>query len=111
MKPVIKQALKAVHDGFVTDTYIQCISGSLLSLTNILAENNLGVLFNNSVRMQLKVLNVNNIGQNMGEEIYSIHCLTDCETTNVPMCYVLVPRKGCSFQTDREPFPTSSSTF
>ena len=35
--------------------------------------------------MQQKVLllNVNNIGQNMGEEIYShtIHCLTDCDTT------------------------------
>ena len=28
-KPVINQALKAVHAGFVTDTYTQCISSSL----------------------------------------------------------------------------------
>ena len=49
MAPVFNQALKAGHAGFVTDTYIQCISSSLLSLTNILAEDNLGVLFNNGV--------------------------------------------------------------
>ena len=38
--------------------------------------------------MQQKVflLNVTNIGQNMGEEIYSHTLLTDCDTTNVPMC-------------------------
>ena len=29
MAPVFNQALKAGHVGFVTDTYIQCISGSL----------------------------------------------------------------------------------
>ena len=49
MAPVFNQALKAGHVGFVTDTYIQCISSSLYSLTNILAEDNLGVLFNNGV--------------------------------------------------------------
>ena len=49
MAPVFKQALKAGHVGFVTDTYIQCISSSLYSLTNILAEDSLGVLFNNGV--------------------------------------------------------------
>ena len=39
--------------------------------------------------MQQKVLllSVNNIGQNKGEEICTvIHCLTDCDTTKVPMC-------------------------
>ena len=38
--------------------------------------------------MQQKVhlLNVNNIGKDMGEEIYSNTLLTDCDTTNVPMC-------------------------
>ena len=46
---VFNQALKAGHVGFVTETYIQCISSSLLSLTNVLAEDNLGVLFNNGV--------------------------------------------------------------
>ena len=37
--------------------------------------------------MQQKVhlLNVNNIGQNMGEKYTVIHCLTDCDTTNVLM--------------------------
>ena len=44
MAPVFNQALKAGHVGFVTDIYryIQCISSSLYSLTNILAED-LGV--------------------------------------------------------------------
>ena len=46
MEPVFNQALKAGHVGFVTDTYIQCISSSLKSLTNIIAEDNLDVLFN-----------------------------------------------------------------
>ena len=64
MAPVFNQALKAGHVGFVTDTYIQCISSSLQSLTNILAEDNLDVLFNN-------LLNVKNIRQDMGEEINS----------------------------------------
>ena len=49
MAPVFNQALKAGHVGFDTDTYIQCISSGLLSLTNILAEDNLGALFNNGV--------------------------------------------------------------
>ena len=55
--------------------------------------------------MQQKVhlLNVNNIGQNMGEEIYS-------NTLFNRFCHyqwadVLVPQKGCSYQTDREPLP------
>ena len=48
-EPVFNQALKAWHADFVTDTYIQCISSSLLSLTNIFAEDNLGVLFNTGV--------------------------------------------------------------
>ena len=50
-EPVFNQALMAGHVGFVTYTYIQCISGSLQSLTNILAEDNLGVVvfFNTGV--------------------------------------------------------------
>ena len=47
--PVFNQALKAGHVGFVADTYIQCISSSISSLRNVLAEDNLGVLFNNDV--------------------------------------------------------------
>ena len=44
------------------------------------------VLFNTGVckKRYVILLKVNNIGQNKGEEI--IHCLTDCDTTNVPMC-------------------------
>ena len=38
MEPEFNQALKAGHVGFVTDTYIQCLSSKLLSLTNVLAE-------------------------------------------------------------------------
>ena len=55
--------------------------------------------------MQQKVhlLNVNSIGQNMGEEI--------CSNTlfyrlwHYQYADVLVPRKGYSYQTDREPLP------
>ena len=39
----------------------------------------------------------------MGEEIYintDCYCLTDCDTADV-----LVPWKGYSYQTDREPLP------
>ena len=55
--------------------------------------------------------NVNNIGQNKGEEIYSntVHCLTDCDATNVPMCKYhgkVVPIKLIE-----NPSPTSSSIF
>ena len=72
MEPVINRALNAGHFGFATDTCIQCISSSLLSLTNILAEDNLDVLFNTGLcSKKVLLLNVNNIGQNMGEEIYS----------------------------------------
>ena len=67
MEPVFNQALKAGHDRFVTDTYIQFISSSLGSLTNIITEDNLGVLFNTDVCL----LNGNNIGQIMGEKIYN----------------------------------------
>ena len=49
MGPVFNQALKTGHVGFVTDTYIQCISSSLLSLSNILADDNLVSLFNNGI--------------------------------------------------------------
>ena len=39
-----------------------------------------------------------------GKRSTVIHCLTDCDTTN--WCVdVLVPRKGYSYQTDREPLP------
>ena len=72
MAPVFNQALKAGHVGFVTDTYIQCISSSLYRLTNILAEDNLGVFFQQwCMQQKVHLLNVNSIGQNMGEEIYS----------------------------------------
>ena len=70
MAPVFKQALKAGHVGFVTDTYIQCISCSLYSLTNILAEADQG--FSTMVyATKVHLLNVNSIGKNIGEEIYS----------------------------------------
>ena len=55
--------------------------------------------------MQQKVhpLNFNNIGQDMGEEVYShtlFNILLHCQCANV-----LVPRKGYSYQSDREPLP------
>ena len=61
--------------------------------------------------MQQKVLllNVNNIGQAMGEEIYSYSLFN--KLWHYQYAKVSVPGKGFSYQTDREPLPTSSSTF
>ena len=36
----------------------------------------------------------------LGKRSTLIHCLTDCDTADV-----LVPWKGYSYQTDREPLP------
>ena len=82
MAPVFNQALMTGYVGFVTETYTQCISSRLLSVTNILA------CFVQQWCMQQKVhlLNVNSIGQNMGERSTVIHCLTDCDTTNMQVC-------------------------
>ena len=82
MEPVFNQALQAGHVGFVTDTYIQCISSGLESLTSILT---FSWCFFQHWCMQQKVLllNINNIGQSKGDRSTVIHCLTDCDTTNV----------------------------
>ena len=77
--------------------------------------------------MQQKVhlLNVNNIGKDMGEEIYSNtlfnrlwHYRNWTELNFIKYSIFAkairsVPQKGYSYQTDREPLPppTSSSTF
>ena len=55
--------------------------------------------------MQQKVhlLNVNNIGQNMGEEIYSNTLFN--RLWHYQCADELVTRKGRSYQTDREPLP------
>ena len=55
--------------------------------------------------MQQKVhlLNVNNIDQNMGEEIYSNTLFN--RLLHYQCADVQVPWKGCSYQTDREPLP------
>ena len=55
--------------------------------------------------MQQKVhlLNVNNIGKDMGEEIYNNTLFN--RLWHYQCADVLVPQKGCSYQTDREPLP------
>ena len=52
--------------------------------------------------MQQKVhlLNVNNIGKDMGEETYSNTLFN--RLWHYQCADVLVPRKGCSYQTDKE---------
>ena len=52
--------------------------------------------------MQEKV-NVNITGQNMGEEIYSNKLFN--RLWHYQCASVLVPQKGYSYQTDREPLP------
>ena len=56
MEPVFNQAPKAGHVYFVTDTYIKCIISNLYSLKNILAEDNIGVLFNTGVNIYIKII-------------------------------------------------------
>ena len=55
--------------------------------------------------MQQKVhlLNVNSIGQNIGEEIYSNTLFN--RLWHYQCADVLVPQKGYSYQTDREHLP------
>ena len=55
--------------------------------------------------MQQKVhlWNVNNIGQDIGEEIYSKTLFS--RLWHYQCADVEVPRKGYSYQTDREPLP------
>ena len=78
MEPVFNQALKAGHVGF------WCMQQKVIHLI------------------------VNNIGQNMGEEIYS-HTLFN-RLLHYQCANALVPQKGFSYQFDIEPLPTSSST-
>ena len=61
--------------------------------------------------MQQKVhlLNVNNIGQNMGEEIYSNTLFN--RLWHYQCADVLVPQKGCPIKLIENPSPTSSSAF
>ena len=59
------------------------------------------------MQQKMLILNVNTIGQNMGDEIYS-HKLFN-RLWQYYFANVLVPRKGCSYQTDWEPLSTSSS--
>ena len=55
------------------------------------------------MQQKVRLLNVNNIGQDMGEEIYS-HTLFN-RLWQYQCADVLVPRTGYSYQTDREPLP------
>ena len=80
MKPVFNQALKAGRVGFVTDTYIQCLSSSLLSLTNILADDNLGVCST----LMYATKGAPSECQQHWPEYEGRDCLTDCDTTNLP---------------------------
>ena len=55
------------------------------------------------MQQKVQLLNVNSIGQNMGEEIYSNTLFN--RLWNYQCADVLVPQKGYSYQTDREPLP------
>ena len=55
------------------------------------------------MKQKVHLLNVNNIGKDMGEEIYSNTLFN--RLWHYQCADVLVPQKGCSYQTDREPLP------
>ena len=81
MEPVFNQALKAGHVGFVTDTYMQCISSSQKSLTNIITEDNLGILFNTGVcKKRCSLIMSTTLARIRGKRFTVIHCLTDYDT-------------------------------
>ena len=52
---------------------------------------------------KVHLLNVSKIGQNTGEEIYSNTLFN--RLLHYQCADMLVPRKGYSYQTDREPLP------
>ena len=55
------------------------------------------------MQQKVQLLNVNSIGQNMGEEIYSNALFN--RLWHYQCADVLVPQKGYSYKTDREPLP------
>ena len=55
------------------------------------------------MKQKVHLLNVNNIGKDMGEEIYSNTLFN--RLWHYQCADGLVPQKGCSYQTDREPLP------
>ena len=55
------------------------------------------------MQQKMQLLNVNSIGQNMGEEIYSNTLFN--RLWHNQCADVLVRQKGYSYQTDREPLP------
>ena len=71
MARVFNQALKAGHVGFVTDTYIQCIA-AVYKVLHAFSQRITWVFVQQWYTQQkVHLLNVNNIGQNIGGEIYS----------------------------------------
>ena len=86
MEPVFNQALKAGHVGFVTDTHIQCISSSLYSLT---FSQRITWVFCSTLVYATKggpSETSLTLARIWGKRSTVIHCLTDCDTTNVPIC-------------------------
>ena len=65
MAPVFNQALKAGHFGFVTDIYTMYKQQSIKSYKRSCRRSP------GCMQQKMHLLTVNNIGQNMGEEIYS----------------------------------------
>ena len=57
------------------------------------------------MQQKMHLLNVNNIGQNMGEEIYSITLFNTLWHYQCADVLHVVQWKGYSYQTDREPLP------
>ena len=71
MAPVFNQALKAGYVGFVTDTYTTYKQQSIKSYKRYRREYPGCFIQQWCIQQKVHLLNVNNIGQNMGEEIYS----------------------------------------
>ena len=70
MEPVFNQALKGGHVGFVTVTYTMYKQQSLKSYKH--SRRGVGCFVQQwCMQQKVHLLNVNSIGQNMGEEIYS----------------------------------------
>ena len=69
LAPVFNQVLKAGHVGFVTDTFIRCTMYKQQSIKSYKRSRSFVLRW--CMQQKVHLLNVNNIGQNKGEEIYS----------------------------------------
>ena len=83
MAPVFNRALKAGHVGFVTDKYLYNVSAAVYKVLQTFSQSITWVFRSTMVYATKGAIALARI---WGKRSTVIHCFTDCDTTNVPMC-------------------------